>query len=108
MFTSARARRAATARSALARHAALARSIALATAAVAMLGVPSVTSAVSPNPSSVGSGSGTGAWLVTFKSNVSHGEAAMVANNDGASQVGDLADINTEGAQKVADGVRDF
>ena len=97
MFTSASARRAAPARRASARHAVLARTIVLAAGIAATLAIPSVTAATAPyvNANFRGAGTATNSWLVTFRSGVNDFSAMSALSSTGATDVGDLADINT-------------
>ncbi len=96
MFISASARRAAPARKAIARHGGLARSICAVTAIAAMLGIPTVASAVSRYTEPAGAGAVSNSWLVTFRPDVNDYVASMAVDSSGAKEVGDLADINTQ------------
>ena len=98
MFISASARRAAPARQASARHAVLARTIVLIAGIAATLAIPSVTAATAShvNANFRGAGTATNSWLVTFRDGVNDFAALSAVDSTGATDVGDLADINTQ------------
>ncbi len=67
----------------------------VALAVVATLGIPSVTAAFAPGAHLQGSGPSSNAWLVQFKSGVPDFDATSLVGNAGATQVGEISDLNT-------------